>query len=65
MVVHDSQFKSLLATFLFDMWIFIACVIVFFCCQRRKKLEKEKVIGTGHDQLLNDFDAKELKFSAK
>ena len=67
MVVHDSQFKSLLATFLFDMWIFLACVMLFFCCTRRKnaKLEKGPGIATGHDQLLADFDAKELKYSAK
>ena len=50
MVVQDNQFKSLMATFLFDMWIFLACVMLFFCCTRiKKKVDKGPGIATGHD----------------
>ena len=60
-MVQDNQFKSLLATFLFDMWIFLACVILFFCCTRRKKLEMRPANATTRDQLLADFDEKDIK----
>ena len=61
----DPQFKSIMATFLFDMGIFLCELLIFFCIRAKRDKGNVLLNWQPQDEYLREFDTNELRSEAR